>query len=258
MAMTHRRTAQYLLRLDDLCPTVSAGRWRQCVELIEEFGLQPILAVVPDNLDPLLEVSPPQPTFWEEMRKLERAGAAIALHGYQHVSNSTSGGLLPLHRASEFAGIAFETQREWIRQGLKLLRDHGLNPRLWVAPWHSFDQSTLAALREEGMGALSDGFTRRPVLRGGLVWIPQQLWAPAPMRDGLWTICLHPNTIADAQMEELRNFLRVHGEQFTSVDRALKEYPAAPARVVETLREKRILWRIHASHGWGRSRTRAR
>ena len=247
MAMMHRETAQYLLRFDDLCPTVSAGRWQQCVEPIEEFGLKPILAVVPDNRDPLLEVSPPQPAFWDKMRELERQGAAVALHGYRHVRNSSSGGLLPLHRASEFAGIAFETQRAWIREGLAILRDRGLHPQLWVAPWHSFDRTTLAALGEEGIGVLSDGFTRAPVLRGGLVWIPQQLWGPVPKDKGLWTICLHPNTMEDAQLDALQSFLRAHAGQFTSVERALIEYPAARAGCAETLREKRILWRIRVT-----------
>jgi predicted deacetylase len=252
----HREAAQYILRFDDLCPTVSAGRWRQCVELIEEFALQPILAVVPDNRDPLLEVSPPQPGFWDEMRDLEHGGAAIALHGYRHTRNSNSAGLLPLNRSSEFAGIAFETQRDWIRQGLKILRDHGLNPRLWVAPWHSFDRSTLAVLREEGISALSDGFARVPVLRGGLVWIPQQLWAPMEMKEKLWTICLHPNTMESAQVDAMRSFLGAHGGQFTSVERALKEFPAAPAGFLQTLREKRMLWSIQASRAWGRTRVR--
>jgi len=254
----HRETAQYLLRFDDLCPTVSAGRWRQCADLIEEFALKPILAVVPDNRDPLLEVSPPEPAFWDEMRKLERAGAAIALHGYRHVKNSNSGGFLPLHRASEFAGIDFETQRDWIREGLKVLRDRGLSPRLWSAPWHSFDRNTLAALKEEGITVLSDGFARAPVLRGGLVWIPQQLWAPVPMRNGLWTICLHPNTMESAEMSELQSFLRAHAGQFTSVDRALKENAATPAGSVETLREQGMLWRIRASRAWRHLRARPR
>jgi len=56
--------AQYLLRIDDLCPTVSAERWQQFQSLIEEFRLRPILAVVPDNQDPELKVSPPDPAFW--------------------------------------------------------------------------------------------------------------------------------------------------------------------------------------------------
>jgi hypothetical protein len=64
--------AEYLLRCDDLCPTMSTERWRRIESLIEEFQLQPILAVVPDNRDPELEVSPPDPAFWQRMRSSGR------------------------------------------------------------------------------------------------------------------------------------------------------------------------------------------
>lgn len=53
------KPAQYLLRFDDLCPTVSRARWERFLPLIEEFGIRPILAVIPDNLDHSLELSPP-------------------------------------------------------------------------------------------------------------------------------------------------------------------------------------------------------
>ena len=167
--------AQYLLRIDDLCPTVSAQRWRQFQSLIEEFGLQPILAVVPDNQDPELEVSPPDPVFWDSMRTLHAAGAAIGLHGYHHLCESRCRSLVGLARTSEFAGVPAETQREWIHEGLRILRGQGLNPKIWVAPRHGFDRRTLDALCAEGITLLSDGFARVPFRRGGLTWIPQQL-----------------------------------------------------------------------------------
>ena len=61
----------YLLRLDDLCPTVDRERWRKFRSLIAEFALRPILAVVPDNRDPGLDFSPPDPAFWDQMRALQ-------------------------------------------------------------------------------------------------------------------------------------------------------------------------------------------
>ena len=160
--------AQYLLRIDDLCPTVSAERWQQLQSLIEEFRLQPILAVVPDNQDPELQVSPPDPAFWDRMRALEAAGAAIGLHGYRHLCVSRGRSLVDLHRISEFAGVPAATQRAWIGEGMRILRGHGLDPKIWVAPRHGFDANTLAALREEGILALSDGFARAPFLRSGI------------------------------------------------------------------------------------------
>jgi predicted deacetylase len=213
--------AQYLLRIDDLCPTVSAQRWQQFQSLIEEFRLHPILAVVPDNQDPELQVSPPDPAFWDCMRALEARGASIGLHGYRHRCVSRGRSLVDLHRISEFAGVPAETQRAWIGEGVRILRGHGLDPNIWIAPRHGFDANTLAALREEEIRVLSDGFARAPFLRRGFTWIPQQLWAPVEKDRGLWTICVHPNTARDAEIAAFRSFLALHAAQFTSLDRVL-------------------------------------
>jgi predicted deacetylase len=241
------RPVQYLLRFDDLCPTVSRERWRRCRELIAEFGIRPILAVVPDNQDPALRVSPAEPGFWESVRAMESAGAAIGLHGYRHLCSSRGRSLVPLHSESEFAGVAFATQREWIREGLRLLRAQGLNPRIWVAPRHGFDAGTLRALREEGIEALSDGFARAPFTRAGLMWIPQQLWGPAHRARGVWTICLHPNSMNDAQIEDLHAFLRHHRSQLTDVDRVLAEFSPARLNIAERIHAGLALARILAS-----------
>ena len=79
------KPAQFLLRFDDLCPTMEYERWQRCLPLIEEFRLRPILAVIPDNQDKGLNLSPPDPHFWPQMRAMEEAGATIALHGYSHI-----------------------------------------------------------------------------------------------------------------------------------------------------------------------------
>jgi predicted deacetylase len=216
--------AQYLLRIDDLCPTVSARRWQQFQALIEEFQLQPILAVVPDNQDPELQVSPPDPAFWDCMRALQTTGAAIGLHGYRHICKSRGRSLVDLHRISEFAGVAVETQQAWIGKGAGILRGHGLDPNIWVAPRHGFDKHTIEALLGEGISLLSDGFARAPFLRSGMTWIPQQLWAPVEKERGLWTVCVHPNTAGDAEIAALRGFLAAHKAQFTSLDRVLFDF----------------------------------
>jgi hypothetical protein len=229
--------ARYLLRVDDLCPTVKREPWLRLVALIREHSLRPILAVVPDNRDPELRVSKHDESFWEQMRAMQRAGDAIALHGYQHRAESHGRSLVPLHRESEFAGVSALTQRTWIRIGLEVLRLHGLNPTLWAAPRHGFDGNTLRALRAEGISILSDGFAREPFLRGGLTWIPQQIWGPIEKRTGLWTICLHVNKMTPRQLDDFDAFVRGHAAQFTSVEVALAEFPPSRLILLERLRE---------------------
>jgi predicted deacetylase len=240
--------AQYLLRLDDLCPTVSAERWARFQSLIEDFRLKPILAVVPDNRDAELQVSPPDPAFWGRVRDLEAAGASIALHGFRHLCTSRGRSLVPLHRATEFAGVPAATQRAWIAEGLRILHGRGLNPSVWVAPRHGFDAQTIQALLDEGIAIVSDGFARRPFLRGGITWIPQQLWGPVEKDSGLWTICMHPNTAGDREIEVLRSFLVTHAARFTSADRAVADLQPATLTLVERIQAECALRRLKLSH----------
>jgi predicted deacetylase len=239
--------AQYLLRFDDLCPTISRDRWLRFLPIIAEFGIQPILAVIPDNQDPELELSPPDPNFWASMRALQAAGATIALHGYRHICASKGGGLLPFHSQTEFAGVPKQTQRQWIQTGLSILRDHGLDPRVWVAPRHGFDRCTLRVLAEEGILAVSDGLARRPFRRAGLTWIPQQLWAPVEKPAGLWTICMHSNTASDGLVAGLHAFLRGHADQFTTVERVLAEAEPEELSLFELAQEALAMWRVRGS-----------
>jgi predicted deacetylase len=239
--------AQYLLRFDDLCPTMRQGQWSRLLPVIEELGIRPILAVVPDNQDRELKQKPADPEFWASMRAQEAAGATIALHGFQHLCMSLGKGLLPLHELTEFAGVDKDTQRQWLREGLTILREHGLNPKIWVAPRHGFDRSTLRVLRAEGIKVLSDGLTRIPFRRGGVTWIPQQLWGPVEKRRGLWTICTHCNSARTADVDALVVFLRWNASRFTSVDRVMAEFEVKELGAGERLYEKLTLARIQAS-----------
>jgi predicted deacetylase len=228
--------AHYLLRIDDLCPTMSKERFERFLVIINRHKICPILAVIPDNRDPELTIDDPDPEFWSRMRNLAAAGATIAMQGYRHLCDSPGPSLLGLHSHSEFAGIAEETQREWIHSGLEILRENGLFPRLFVAPRHGFDSATLRALAEEGLGFLSDGFATRPFTRSEVVWIPQQLSEPVKKSHGLWTICLHTNTAPREAEEKLDLFLHEHAAKFTSFDHIIAEKAPPELRWSERIR----------------------
>jgi predicted deacetylase len=103
------RPAQYLLRFDDLCPTMDRERWERFLPLLAQYKIRPILAVVPDNQDRALELSPPDAGFWEEMRARQASGATIALHGYRHLCVNRGRSLVPL------AGLKFCAATDWSR-----------------------------------------------------------------------------------------------------------------------------------------------
>jgi hypothetical protein len=93
---------------------------------------------------------------------------------------------------------------------------------------------------------LSDGLARRAFLLEGVVWIPQQLWAPMTKSTGLWTICIHANTATGADFERLRSFLSAHAAEFTSVERVLADFDLSPLTLSERARAEIDLKKMDA------------
>ena len=155
------------------------------VPLIEEFGIKPILAVVPDNRDPELELSPPDPEFLGRDARNGGGGATIALHGYRHLCEQRGARAAAAAPRDGVRGRARgRRSASGFRRGLAILRGHGLNPRIWVAPRHGFDAQHCGRCAQREFTPFSDGFARVPFTRGGVTWIPQQLWAPVEKDEG--------------------------------------------------------------------------
>jgi predicted deacetylase len=214
-------TAEYLIRLDDACPTMDHERWAAVERVLDSHGVAPIVGIVPDNADPVLAPCPPDSRFWDAARAWQKRGWHIALHGYRHQLRVARRGLVPVGKFAEFTGLPWSEQRQRIRDGVRILRNHDLSPRVWVAPAHGFDLATLQALREESsISVISDGFSRRPYRHLGFTWLPQQLWRPRRMGSGLWTICLHPNAMQGSEIDALDRFLSSRPGGFPTVENA--------------------------------------
>jgi predicted deacetylase len=229
-----RSVAKYLLRFDDLCPTMNHEKWARLEHLVDRHRIKPIIAVVPDNQDSELQVCPADANFWGRMRCLQARGWTIALHGNNHICSAHGRSLVPLHRDTEFAGLPEPQQRDKIQGGLRMLRSEGLNPTVWVAPRHGFDRATVRVLLSCGIRCISDGFAKYPHSRKGVLWIPQQMWSPEPRQSGVWTICVHPNTASAERVEILELFLHRYGAQFTSVPQIESAFQNRPCTLVDS------------------------
>lgn len=210
-------SARYLLRFDDICPTMNWSVWEHIEPLLHAHNIRPILAVVPDNRDPELCIAPPHPAFWDRVRAWQAAGWCIALHGYQHHYETADGGLMGINAYSEFAGLPEEAQRVKLERALKIFTAQGVRADAWVAPAHAFDSTTVRLLLEQGIDTISDGFYFRPVQRMGALWIPQQFWHFRPMPTGLWTVCLHINRYGEAEISRLHEWITQYAVAMTSV-----------------------------------------
>jgi predicted deacetylase len=197
-------SAKFLIRLDDACPTMNREKWDRIEQLLDKYHVKPIVAVIPNNEDPEQQVNERDDLFWEKVKKWQAKGWEIVLHGYNHVYTSNHGGLVPINKKSEFAGLPYEMQEEKIRKGVEIFRQHGIEPKVWVAPAHAFDKNTLKALKEHtSINIISDGIAINPYKRFGFTWIPVQIWGFKKYRFGTWTICLHPNTGKENDIQNL-------------------------------------------------------
>src|SRR5438093_13646810 len=115
-------SAQYLVRFDDICPTMNWTMWSRIEKVLVKFRIAPILAVVPDNQDKKLMIAQPNPAFWEGVREWQARGWSIGLHGYQHLYSNGESGILGFARKSEFAGVAPEQQETKLRQAAEIFR----------------------------------------------------------------------------------------------------------------------------------------
>lgn len=218
---THFDGPRYLLRFDDICPTMDWSTWNAVEEILVAQDVKPILAVVPDNQDPKLMVDPPAPDFWDRVRGWQARGWAIGLHGYQHLSVNSESGILGFPSKSEFAGLPHEEQLRKLKLGLEIFAREGVRPEAWIAPSHSFDLVTVAALRELGIRTISDGMAFGPYQDNqGTVWIPQQYAMMRPMPWGVWTFCYHLGLLSGGELTRFRKRLEQLGPRMISLDEA--------------------------------------
>lgn len=211
---------RYLVRFDDICPTMNWRVWEQLEPVLKAHDVKPIMAVVPDNRDPHLAVDAPQPDFWARVRRWQAEGWTIALHGHQHLYSTCDAGLVGINRYSEFAGLPEATQRVKLQQALAVFASEGIHADAWVAPAHSFDATTVKLLLEAGIGVISDGFYGRPLRHLGALWVPQQLWRFRPLPAGLWTVCYHSNGFGDTAIKRFARDIAQYAPRIVSLAEA--------------------------------------
>jgi predicted deacetylase len=226
--------ASYIVRFDDICPTMNWSVWTRVESVLRNLDIQPIVAVVPDNQDPTLRVAPERGDFWERVREWQRLGWSVAMHGYQHLYCTSDAGIIALNARSEFAGVPRATQLSRIDSALRIFAEQGVQPSVWVAPGHSFDWTTVECLRSRGINVISDGFYARPVRHRGVIWVPQQLWRFRSMAAGLWTVCNHVNGWCDDAVGAFVTQLRTYRRAITSVSEVTRR-PVNDLRITDSL-----------------------
>ncbi len=210
----------YLLRLDDASEYMNIKKWQEMESLLDRHGIRPIVGVIPHNLDPsLVNKFEYNQKFWDLVINWEAKGWTVAMHGYNHVYETTSGGLNPVNNYSEFAGLPLEYQCAKIREGIRIFSQKGITPRLFFAPAHTFDGNTLEALRlESSIRVISDTVAFDIYFKDGFHFIPQQSGRVRRLPFKVVTFCYHPNTMVSEDFKHLGVFLGKMRDRFVAFD----------------------------------------
>lgn len=211
---------KYLLRLDDACEYIDVEKWIRVENMCDAFNVKPIVGVIPQCRDPKLMAAFKYTDFvWNAVHRYMEKGYTLALHGFQHVFETVEGGMNPVNNRSEYAGLPLAIQKQKIINGLRILSEHDIYPRIFFAPAHTFDENTLIALKEcSDIRIISDTVANDCYKQGEFLFIPQQSGKVRNVRFQTTTFCYHPNSMKDADFVELEAFLCKNHAKFTCVE----------------------------------------
>lgn len=209
--------SKYIMRLDDACEYTDRAKWQRMEHLLDSFGVKPLVAVIPKCKDPDFLSYPINPDFPLQVKKWISKDWTVAMHGYTHEHPMDDGGLSPVNRRSEFAGLPLEEQKNMVTKGVFAMKTLGVDPQVFVAPLHTFDRNTIEALKQESsIRIISDTIATQPYTRWGMTFVPQQSGKARALPLPLVTFCYHPNIMSDEDFVHLEDFLDKHHQKFIS------------------------------------------
>ncbi len=208
-----------ILRLDDASERMDVEKWQRMEDLLEKYNIMPLVGVIPACKDPAMEKYDADPLFWDKVHRWIKKGWTIAMHGYMHLYETTDGGINPVNKKSEFAGLPYEKQADKIKCAWQIMQKHDITPKLFFAPSHTFDDLTLDAIKAETpIRIISDTPACDIYKRRDFVFIPQQSGSVRNLPFKTITFCYHPNTMTDRSFSDLEGYLIENKQKFCSVD----------------------------------------
>lgn len=210
---------QFILRLDDASDYMDVNKWQHMEELLDRYNISPLVGIIPDNQDStLIGVYEQDFKFWDKTSRWQEKGWELALHGCYHKYTTDNGGINPVNRRSEFAGVSLSEQKKMIQHGISILKNHEINPRIFFAPSHTFDKNTLIALKQESdIRIISDTIANDIYFENGFFFIPQQSGQVRKLPLHIVTFCYHPNMMEDIDFDNLEQFIKSNVQKYVGI-----------------------------------------
>ncbi len=129
-------------------------------------------------------------------------------------------GILKINNRSEFAGLEFEEQLGKLKEAINIFNKNRIATSIFMAPSHSFDMNTLKALEKVGINQITDGYGLFPYRIENIIFLPQLFAKPRKLPIGLYTFCLHLNTMSENEIDKIGVFLEKYHTLAISVGEA--------------------------------------
>ncbi len=215
----------YILRLDDIAPNMNWEMMDRVKNLFDQFGIKPILGVIPKNEDAELKSYPLcKFDFWDEVRRFKKKNWEISMHGYEHLydKNSKKDDYLGHGGNTEFAGHTYEDQLRKLTLGLEIFKQEEIEVTSFIAPNHTFDKNTVKAIKNLGLSTIVDGYGFVPYYENDLLFIPQLFYRLYPLPLGIQTFQIHLNYYSNDDYFKLERFVNKYKENIISFEQATK------------------------------------
>ncbi len=213
----------YLMRLDDAAEYMDLDNWKRVEALFDKYGIRPIFGIIPNCKDKgFCQKYEKNEAAWDLFSKWIEKGWVPALHGYEHVYVTKDPGINPYVKGSEFAGLSYDEQKEKISKGYEILKSHGIEPEIFFAPSHTFDENTLLALKNNtDIRIISDTIATDIYYERDFYFLPMISSNVRNISAELTTFCYHPNTMSEDGFNTLEAFLKENKDKFTRFDESM-------------------------------------
>ena len=210
-----KKKMQCVIRLDDITADMDWIKFTKAEQILDTYGIKPLLGVVPDNRDENLHRSEKCADFAERLEKLKKKGWVFAQHGMNHVYTTEDSGILGLNPFSEFAGESYDVQKNRLIEGREILRSSGIDTDIFMAPGHTYDRNTVKALKETGFTTVTDGLFYKPYLDGEILFVPCRMHTNFKIK-GFDTVCMHTNLMKEEDFKNFEKFCRENSDSIVS------------------------------------------
>ena len=214
-----------LIRFDDIAENMNWPLMKKCEALFDKYDIKPLLGVVTNNKDPELLSNQNNEAFWDQIRKWKEKKWEISMHGYTHVYDKETNkkDYFNYGGGSEFFGHSYDEQYSRINKSLEIFKKEKIEVRSFFAPNHTYDLNTFAALKNNNILNVIDGYGLMPFKKNKLNFIPQLFYKEIMLPFGIQSTQIHLNYWNEGDYDNFERFISNNHKKIVTFDQCIQK-----------------------------------